>query len=89
MLAIHDQEVSSVTHATHRRPHRSCVRSNDDLATALAGRVAAYDGPIQSTTGRMLQAIQAWYLDLQDENSAEAILAKHTQLSCKIIPRPR
>jgi hypothetical protein len=44
------------------------------LLKAIADRVATYDGPIQSTVGEMLWAIQAWYADVEDEESSEAIL---------------
>lgn len=51
------------------------------LAGAIADRAADYTGPISSETGRMLWAIQAWYLERGEQTAADEILALHDQSS--------
>jgi hypothetical protein len=79
MVAIHDEDVSDVTRSEHGMPDGRHVRLDDEFMTAVVARAAAYNDPMLSTTAKMLQAIQDWYLDLNDEKSAEALLEKHTQ----------
>ena len=48
-----------------------------ELAEELADRAAGYTGPVRSATGKMLWAIQAWYMDVGDQTAADEILASH------------
>ena len=47
------------------------------LAKTIADRAADYGGPIRSETGKMLWAIQAWYVEVGDQSAVYEILASH------------
>ncbi len=60
-----------------RRAEANREKIADGLGRLIADRAAGYEGPIHSTTGKMLWAIQAWYAELNDEAGAKKALTSH------------
>jgi DNA invertase Pin-like site-specific DNA recombinase len=53
--------------------------------------IKSHTGPINSTMGRLLWAIQAWYAEMENDERSESIRAGHARAraSKKHIGRPR
>ncbi len=66
--------LSKVGTAVAECPITDGATPGTQLAQAISGRAAAYEGPLETPAGKALWAIQAWYAELGDEVHAEALL---------------
>lgn len=48
------------------------------LDRVISDRASGYHGPISSTAGKMLWAIQAWYAESNDESAVDSALGERT-----------